>query len=93
MVMLYLPKNFGPMDHLKAAEAVGRKSGKPVGSYIGDLVDLKKTILLCDSCCKGFNPEANHYIQHKAIAKVRGKCDACREFSNTCNCYSPDPSR
>jgi hypothetical protein len=76
---LYLPKKLDKFDKLKSVEAVGRKIGKPVGSYVIDLADLQKSIALCRSCVSGFDPKAHDYIQHHSIPNFRGKCDACRQ--------------
>lgn len=83
-MLLYLPKNRDKFDDLKSVEAVGRKIGKPVGSYVIDLADLKKSIALCGSCVSGFDPKAHGYVQHHSIPLFRGECDACRNFSDAC---------
>lgn len=83
-MQLYLPKTFTKSDKIKSVEARGRHVGKPVGSYVIDLADLKKSIALCSGCVSGFDPKPHHYEQHKSIPRFRGKCDACREFDNAC---------
>ncbi len=79
-MQLYLPKTLTVNDHIKSVEAKGRHVGKPVGSYVIDLADLKKTIALCSGCVSGFDPKAHHYTQHNSIPRFRGDCDACDKF-------------
>ncbi len=81
MVDILIAKKYTKFDHVKRVEAQGRKRGKPVGSHVIDLADLKKAIVLCVGCVSGFNPKRHHYVQHKTIPYVQGQCDACREFS------------
>jgi len=78
MVDILIRKHFTKEDHVRNAEATGRRRGKPVGSYIVDLADLKKAIVLCSSCVSGFNPKPHHYVRHKTIPYVRGQCDGCK---------------
>jgi len=83
-VLLYLPKSYSKQEKLESAKAIGRKIGKPIGSYVIDLADLKKSIALCGSCVSGFDPKAHEYVQHHSIPRFRGECDACRNFDNNC---------
>jgi len=78
VVDILIPKKYTTIDHVRRVEAQGRKRGKPIGSYIIDLADLKKAIVLCPLCVKGFNPKKHHYVQHRAAPIVQGQCDACR---------------
>ncbi len=84
MVMLYLPRKYSKQEKLQAVEAIGRHKGKPVGSYVVDLADLKKSIFLCSSCVSGFDPKAHRYEQHRSIPRARGECHACRNFDLQC---------
>ena len=77
LVDILIPKKYTKFDHLKNAESTGRKRGL-VGSHILDLADLKKVIVLCEFCRRGFNLRQNHYQQHKTIPFVQGQCDACK---------------
>ena len=62
----------------------GRTIGKPAGSYIADLVELKKAIVLCNACVNKFDAKRNHYFRERAMY-VQGNCDACRRFSPQAN--------
>lgn len=62
----------------------GRRIGKPAGSYIADLVALKKAIVLCGLCVHKFDAKRNHYFHEKSM-RVQGNCDGCRRFSPQAN--------
>ena len=66
-------------DYLKSSEAKGRKVGKPHGSHIDGLAELKKAVVLCDTCEKKF--KRNDYCRQQKYPFVRGDCDACKVFS------------
>jgi hypothetical protein len=78
VVEILIPKKYTKFDHVKRVESQGRKRGKPIGSHIIDLADLRKAIVLCPMCLSGFNAKKHHYIQHRTIPFVQGQCDACR---------------
>lgn len=80
MVDILIAKKYTKFDHVKRVEALGRKRGKPIGSYILDLADLRKAIVLCRHCVSGFEPKKHHYVQHRTVPFVQGNCDACRNF-------------
>lgn len=75
-------RTWGVRDILKSYESKGRKAGKPKGSHVVDLADLKKAILLCDACLKGFSPKRHNYFAYRPNQYARGNCDVCRNFSN-----------
>jgi len=81
VVEILIPKKYTRIDHMRNAEAQGRKRGKPVGSHVIDLADLKKAIVLCPMCVRGFDVKKHHYVQHRTIPYVQGQCDACRNHS------------
>lgn len=93
MTTIIVKERFTPLQliHrlLKAAEDKGRKAGKPAGSHIGDLVDLRKSIVLCPSCTSGFNAKKARYYRQREYAYVQGNCDNCRLFQN-CSFFIPD---
>lgn len=64
-----------------AIPAPGRRAGTPHGTYVSDLTELKKTLLLCTFCQPKFDPRrANYYIDRRfARFGANGPCDACRK--------------
>ena len=80
MTLLYLPKKYTKLDHMKRVETQGKHVGRTSGSYVLDLVDLKKTVVLCDLCRRKFNARAYRYVQHYTIPRVQGQCDACKRI-------------
>lgn len=65
-------------DLAARAEHAGRKIGKPHGSWVTDLAELQKSILLCDSCHHRFNHVQYGYYRQREFPYVAGKCDACK---------------
>lgn len=63
-----------------ASESTGKKSGTTAGSYISDLVSLKKAILLCSSCRPKFDIKSNGYVTQARMPMCGGKCDGCKEM-------------
>lgn len=57
----------------------GKKSGQMAGTYISDLVTLRKAISLCVDCLPKFNAARNGYVTCKNIPMVGGRCDGCKE--------------
>jgi hypothetical protein len=57
----------------------GRPVGKPAGSYMSDLWELKKAIWLCWECRHKFDFKRHHYFYEKNL-RVNGNCDGCREY-------------
>lgn len=59
----------------------GRKQGLSHGSYILDLVALRKAIVLCFKCRARFQEKQHHYMKHPSIRDVRAsRCDACKSL-------------
>ena len=67
-------------ESAKRIEAPGRKTGNPHGTWVTDLAELAKTIILCDTCCKKFNWKKYRYYKQREFPFVIGKCDACKTF-------------
>ncbi len=77
---IIIRKNVTPADLAKRREHPGRKVGATHGSYISDLAELKKAIVLCDSCAWRFRPRTYGYLRHTKFPIVQGNCDACKKF-------------
>ncbi|GMR03350.1 MAG: hypothetical protein BMS9Abin21_185 [Thermodesulfovibrionia bacterium] len=89
MVEILIKKHYTSKDYTRNALSTGKRMGKPVGSYIVDLADLKKPIVLCSSCLSGFNPKAHHYERwnYRNVHYVSSTCDACKEQSNRAHMF------
>lgn len=61
-------------------ESAGKKFGQMAGSYIADLVSLRKTIILCPSCLPKFSAAKNGYVTQSRMPLCMGKCDGCRDM-------------
>lgn len=75
----------------KRFQFLGRKLGKPKGTYLDDLVQLKKAIVLCELCWRQFDRMAKrvHYFHENRIP-VGGKCDSCRSFDPAGHLFMPE---
>ena len=60
---------------------VSRPFGKPEGSWVADLVDLKKAIVLCQNCKHKFDHEASKYYMDRKFPYVLGTCAGCRSIA------------
>ncbi len=78
--MIIVKQKWSKRDVLASTEDPGRRKGKPSGSYIDDLVALRKAVILCNGCLHKFNAKRSGYRRHERFSTVRGKCDDCREF-------------
>ena len=75
-------------------EHPGRRTdgSQSAASWIADLTDLQKTILLCSFCRPHFNYKKNRYRRmyvadlsgHTDGYSVNGKCDACKQMTANC---------
>jgi len=84
-----LGEGFTKSEMLKASEHSGRRvdGSQSPASWIADLVDTQKFILLCTFCRPKFNPRKHNY--RKAYIPDRsgrtsgyefdGQCDACKQ--------------
>ena len=71
-------------------EAPGRPMGKPHGTHISDMVDLRKVILLCWRCQPRFFYKRAKYYKDLVFTHTTGKCDACKEFEPRAQAYYPE---
>lgn len=64
----------------QASEHQGRKAGTTAGSFIDDLAELKKSIVLCQSCAPKFrNARVRGYTIKHGLPLVSGRCDGCKD--------------
>lgn len=71
----------------KAREHTGRKHGKPHGSYIVDLADLRKVVLLCPICNSKFDYKRHRFRRENEFRYVIANCDACKTLDTHCSMY------
>jgi len=90
MVEILIRKKYTALDHAERVKAQGRRLGKPIGSHIIDLVDLKKAIVLCPNCQFGFNPKFHKYHKWTKTTFIMGECDACKQYANQAFMFIPD---
>ena len=80
MPEILIPKQWSWRDLLKLAEDPGRKRGQTAGTFIDDLSQCQKTIILCPMCIHAMNWRRKGYynIMHFEQIQCRGTCDGCR---------------
>jgi hypothetical protein len=86
-----LGEGFSKQEKLKAEEHPGRnkniKGYQSPASWVMDLADLKKLILLCRDCRLKFNHRKNHYrvfymrddTGKTSGYETNGQCDSCKD--------------
>ncbi|MGE0289523.1 MAG: hypothetical protein AB7I42_26040 [Bradyrhizobium sp.] len=81
-----------PANRLLAAAHRGRPTGLLRGSWIADLVSLKKAVTLCGMCVPKWNPRANGY-ERKMVTPIHdhaiGECDGCNQKFAKCAMFLP----
>lgn len=83
-------------NRLRVAQAKGRPSGLARGSWIADLVALKKAITLCMHCMPKFDHKANHYSPRTITPShpfVTAECDGCGSPFARCKLYRHEEVR
>ena len=84
---LLIRKQYTKQDHARRMEADPRRHGKPHGSYVVDLADLRKMVLLCPACVHKFDYKRHKFRKEKEFPYVNGKCDACLVFDTYCSMF------
>ncbi len=89
-----LGQGFSVREIAKADEHPGRRvdGSQSAPSWIADLVDTRKTVLLCSFCRPHFNPRKHNYRKfyipdhtgHTDGYQVNGMCDACKQMTVNC---------
>jgi len=77
-------KNWTNQQILKTWEDPGRKRGQMAGTYVDDLCELAKTIILCPMCIHAMNWRRKGYysVTHFEHITCQGTCDGCRNQTN-----------
>ncbi len=76
--------------HQQAMLAPGRPMGRPHGTHIGDMVELRKVILLCWRCTPHFHYKKGKYYKDEVFTHTTGRCDACKSFEPRAQAYYPE---
>ncbi len=71
-------------------EAFGRPVGKPHGTFISDMVEMRKVILLCWRCQPRFYYKRANYYKDMVFQHTTGKCDACKRFEPRGQAFYPE---
>lgn len=79
-------QSFTEADAKKAdlARAEYRKNKFTSGtSNLLNFIDLKRSLILCDTHARKFNAAAHHYKRHpnKELYRVQGACDVCQQHT------------
>lgn len=78
-----LEKNRTPRQRLAASAYQGRHAAVTAGSHLFDLMALGKALILCPDAYRKLKPELQRhgYQQKPNLPRVRGKCDATKQFA------------
>jgi hypothetical protein len=90
MAELLIKRTYTQADLVKTREHPGRRHGKPHGSYVIDLADLRKVVILCPACNSKFDWKRHHFRKEKEFPCVVSKCDACKVVDSYCSMYIAD---
>lgn len=72
-------------------EHPGRPMGRPVGTWVDDLVQLRKTLVFCELCQHRFSERnASYYKDTRYGNCVHSKCDGCKEHTARGRLYLPE---
>lgn len=85
-----------PKNRLRRNEHKGRPLRLVAGSWLADLVSLKKAITLCRGCMNKFDHNAHHYTPRTITPShpmVVSDCDGCRAKYVMCKLYRHEEIR
>ena len=88
MQHIWIPKVLSRLDVLKAMVAPGRPRKLVPGSYLADLVALRKVILLCSGCLRNFDGRPYGYCKEEILCWA--KCDVCRTPTQNAQAFFPE---
>ena len=88
---IFVKREWTKADILKSMEHPGR-GNHTAASWMGDLSELRKIILLCSFCKPHFNPRKNHYRRLYIPDPTsttngyihNGVCDGCKQRTENC---------
>lgn len=88
MTHLWIPRKLTVLDKVRATLAPSRKRGSVPGSYIDDMVALRKVVLLCPLCIDGFSWKSKRYNKEDMFCTA--KCDVCRTPTEYAVAFIPE---
>ena len=73
-------------------EHPGRKAGQLAGTWVSDLAERRKAIVLCDTPCqsKFYYKRAGYYRDGRYGARAVATCDGCKQFTTRGQLYLPE---
>lgn len=77
---LWIPTMVTPAQRHQQARFTGRRRGQSSGTHIDNLVALRKTVILCDTCQHRFDWKRHGYYSVKRYERrpAHGECDGCK---------------
>jgi len=81
--------SYTPRERAKMSEHSGRKLGQTAGTYLDDLVQLRKVIFLSFAAVPKFDHKRHKYKADQRLGVVTAECDATKEFTR-CYCLRPE---
>ncbi len=84
------PKSFTKTEHLgRSSEVKGRKY--PIaGTWVDNLAQQGKMVMLCPLCKNKFNPKRYNYIQWSKMWLAVANCDGCSQLDRHIHAYIPE---
>ena len=73
-------------------EHPGRKSGQLAGTWVSDLAERRKAIVLCETPCQSrfYYKRAQYYKDERYGSRATARCDGCREYTTRGRLYLPE---
>ena len=86
----WIKKDLTGLDKFKSIVYGGRGHGVPNGTFLSDMISLKKIILLCWECNHKFYPHYKAERYRLEPKKANATCDLCHRPSESISMYVPD---
>lgn len=88
MIHVWVPRKLTALDKFKASVAPRRPKRLAPGSHLSDLTSLRKIVLLCPKCVRGFDWRKPRYIKEEMLCV--SKCDVCGSASRETQGFVPE---
>lgn len=79
------------LQNAKRLEHPGRPMGAVHGTWVTDIAELMQAVVLCTFCWKKFDPKRYGYYRTREF-KIRGKCDACKQYESDAKLFVHEKS-
>jgi len=76
----FVPTRRTRIEHLLQNQDPGKPARILAGSYVSDLVSLKKCLSLCLLCLHKFDAKAHNYVTRASLPRAHGTCDGCGDW-------------